>query len=74
MRLSCIIIETLFHNRDISLLFTSPSSFKLTTYVGNGVNEYINEVSYFSTLITGLIIKKSAVDEVFYKKIKDYCL
>ena len=66
------IVNTIFKKRNVAFVFTLPSN-KSGIYFGNGINDFIENVSYVSTLITGLVISKKSISKVFDKKIENFC-
>ena len=58
------IVNSLINNQDCSVVYTLTKSCPLTEKFGNGIDEYIKSISYYSTFITGIFVKKDEYDKI----------
>ncbi|MGN9134009.1 glycosyltransferase [Clostridium sp. HCP1S3_B4] len=66
-------LNIILKNRNISTMFVLPNNCEFTSYIGQGIDDYIEKVSYMCTLISGIIIKKSLIDKVYKYKVDKFC-
>lgn len=58
------IINMIYDNRECAVMYALPKSSELNIKQGNGVNEYIKDVSYICTFISGLILRKDSCQKL----------
>ena len=66
-------LNIILNNRDISILFTFPTNCQFRTYVGEGINDYLSKTSYVNTLISGSIVRKTLINQVYKFKRDEFC-
>ncbi|AJD33048.1 glycosyltransferase [Clostridium sporogenes] len=53
------LVDMIYKNRDCSVMYMLPSNEDFNIYNGIGINEYIEKVSFMSTFMSGVVLKKN---------------
>jgi len=61
------IVNMIYENRECKVMFTNPINCNVKINKGNGINEYIESVSYVCTFISGIILNKDSYDVISEK-------
>lgn len=62
------LVDMIYNNRNCSLMYMLPSNENFTIYNGEGINNYIEQVSFITTFISGMVVKKSEFDKIVDKE------
>ncbi len=58
------LVDMIYKNRDCSIMYMLHSNKEFSIYNGTGINDYIGQVSFISTFISGMVLKKSDFSKI----------
>ncbi|MDW8799692.1 glycosyltransferase [Clostridium sp. A1-XYC3] len=62
------LVDMIYKNRNCSLMYMLPSNDNFTIYNGEGINNYVEQVSFVTTFISGMVVKKDEFDKIVDKE------